>query len=79
MPGNQNRQVFTYPTRVSVTPEQDKMLREYAVRFGRVEHSLSGNAKRRRREATQVRVSGPFREGSVVAEHAISKERLPQS
>jgi IS605 OrfB family transposase len=40
MPGNQNRQVFTYQTRVSVTPEQDKMLREYAVRFGRVERTL---------------------------------------
>ena len=40
MPGNENRQVFTYQTRVSVTPEQDKMLREYAVRFGRVERTL---------------------------------------
>ena len=40
MPGNENRQVFTYQTRVSVTPEQDKMLREYAVRFGRVERIL---------------------------------------
>ena len=40
MPGNENRRVFTYQTRVSVTPEQDQMLREYAVRFGRVERTL---------------------------------------
>ena len=40
MSGNENRRVFTYQTRVSVTPEQDKMLREYAVRFGRVERTL---------------------------------------
>jgi len=41
VPGNENKQVFTYQTRVSLTPEQDKMLREYAVRFGRVERTLS--------------------------------------
>jgi hypothetical protein len=40
MPGNEHRPVFTYQTRVSVTPEQDKRLREYAVRFGRVERTL---------------------------------------
>ena len=40
MPGNENRQVFTYQTRVSVMPEQDKMLGEYAVLFGRVERTL---------------------------------------
>ena len=40
MPGNENRQVFTYQTRVSVTQEQDQMLREYAVLFGRVERTL---------------------------------------
>jgi len=40
VPGNENRQVFTYQTRVSVTPEQDQMLRECAVRFGRVERTL---------------------------------------
>ena len=40
VPGNENRQVFTYQTRVSVTPEQDKRLREYAVLFGRVERTL---------------------------------------
>src|SRR5215469_15299463 len=40
VPGKENRQVFTYQTRVSVTAEQDQMLREYAVRFGRVERTL---------------------------------------
>ena len=40
MPSDQKRQVFTYQTRVSVTPEQDTMLAEYAVRFGRVERTL---------------------------------------
>jgi IS605 OrfB family transposase len=40
VPGNKNRQVFTYQTRVSVTPEEDKKLREYAVLFGRVERTL---------------------------------------
>ena len=28
VPGNENRPVFTYQTRVSVTAEQDQMLRE---------------------------------------------------
>src|SRR6516164_770782 len=42
MPGNKNRQVFTYQTRVSVTPQQDKKLREYAVLSGRVERTLFG-------------------------------------
>ena len=40
VPGNEHRRVFTYQTRVSVTAEQDKLLREYAVRFGRVERTL---------------------------------------
>ena len=40
MPSDEKRQVFTYQTRVSVTPEQDTMLGEYAVRFGRVERTL---------------------------------------
>jgi hypothetical protein len=40
MPSHQKRHVFTYQTRVLVTSEQDKMLREYAVRFGRVERTL---------------------------------------
>ena len=40
LPANQKRHVFTYQTRVLVTPEQDQMLREYAVRFGRVERTL---------------------------------------
>ena len=31
---------MTYQTRVSVTPEQDQMLLEYAVLFGRVERTL---------------------------------------
>ena len=46
MPGNENRQVFTYQTRVSVTPEQDNMLREYALRFGRVERTLFGEMQK---------------------------------
>jgi hypothetical protein len=46
LPSKQKRHVFTYQTRVYVTSEQDKMLREFAVRFGRVEHSLWGSAKR---------------------------------
>jgi IS605 OrfB family transposase len=40
LPSNEKRHVFTYQTRVFVTTEQDKMLREYAVRFGRVERTL---------------------------------------
>src|SRR5215471_7279808 len=40
VPGNENRQVFTYQTRVSVIAEQDKKLREYAMLFGRIERTL---------------------------------------
>src|ERR1700758_2891581 len=43
-PANQKRHVFTYQTRVCVTPEQDKMLREYAVR--RVERTLYGDLQK---------------------------------
>src|ERR1700751_4378749 len=43
---NQKRHVFTYQTRVCVTPEQDKMLREYGVRFGRVERTLYGDLQK---------------------------------
>src|SRR5246127_5247505 len=43
---NQKRHVFTYQTRVLVTPEQDKMLREYGVRFGRVERTLYGDLQK---------------------------------
>src|SRR6201990_2562184 len=46
MPANQKRHVFTYQTRVLVTPEQDKMLREYGVRFGRVERTLYGDLQK---------------------------------
>src|ERR1700757_4425417 len=46
MPAKQKRHVFTYQTRVFVTPEQDKMLREYAVRFGRVERTLYGDLQK---------------------------------
>src|ERR1700758_4252632 len=46
MPAKQKRHVFTYQTRVCVTPEQDKMLREYGVRFGRVEHTLYGDLQK---------------------------------
>jgi len=46
MPANQKRHVFTYQTRVCVTPEQDKMLREYGVRFGRVERTLYGDLQK---------------------------------
>src|ERR1700747_2229999 len=45
-PAKQKRHVFTYQTRVCVTPEQDKMLREYAVRFGRVERTLYGDLQK---------------------------------
>src|SRR6201984_2169449 len=45
-PANQKRHVFTYQTRVCVTPEQDKRLREYAVRFGRVERTLYGDLQK---------------------------------
>src|SRR5690349_14331749 len=40
MPVNEKRQVFTYQTRVRVTPEQEQILGEYAERFGRVERTL---------------------------------------
>jgi IS605 OrfB family transposase len=40
MAANEKRHVFTYQTRVSVSPEQDQMLGEYAARFGRVERTL---------------------------------------
>src|ERR1700746_38784 len=46
MPANQKRHVFTYQTRVCVTPEQDKMLRGYGVRFGRVERTLYGDLQK---------------------------------
>src|ERR1700752_3736916 len=46
MPANQKRHVFTYQTRVGVTPEQDKMLREYGVRVGRVERTLYGDLQK---------------------------------
>jgi hypothetical protein len=46
VPGNENRQVFTYQTRVPVTPEQDQKLREYAVLFGRVERTLYGEMQK---------------------------------
>jgi IS605 OrfB family transposase len=46
IPSKQKRHVFTYQTRVFVTPEQDKMLREYAVRFGRVERTLYGDLQK---------------------------------
>src|ERR1700746_588345 len=46
MPAKQKRHVFTYQTRVCVTPEQDKMLREYGVRFGRVERTLYGDLQK---------------------------------
>src|ERR1700745_4193415 len=46
MPANQKRHVFTYQSRVCVTPEQDKMLREYGVRFGRVERTLYGDLQK---------------------------------
>ena len=45
-PAKQKRHVFTYQTRVCVTPEQDKMLREYGVRFGRVERTLYGDLQK---------------------------------
>jgi hypothetical protein len=40
MPANDQRPVFTYETRVTLTAEQDQMLSEYAVRFGQVERTL---------------------------------------
>ena len=46
LPSKQKRHVFTYQTRVFVTPEQDKMLREFAVRFGRVERTLYGDLQK---------------------------------
>ena len=46
VPGNENRQIFTCQTRVSVTPEQDKMLGEHAVPFGRVERTLYGEMQK---------------------------------
>src|SRR6201997_1162302 len=46
MRAKQKRHVFTYQTRVCVTPEQDKMLREYGVRFGRVERTLYGDLQK---------------------------------
>src|SRR5215472_18488585 len=40
MSSRQDRPIFTYQTRVSVTPEQDQLLREYARRFGHIERTL---------------------------------------
>jgi Activator of Hsp90 ATPase homolog 1-like protein len=40
MSSEHNQPVFTYHTRVSVTPEQDQMLRGYTSLFGRVERTL---------------------------------------
>src|SRR5215469_1686638 len=40
MPSQQDTPVFTYHTRVSLTPEQDQILREYAILFGHVERTL---------------------------------------
>lgn len=40
MASKQKHPVFTYHTRVQVTPEQDHLLRDYASLFGRVERSL---------------------------------------
>src|SRR5215469_11439508 len=40
MPSRQDRPIFTYQTRVSVTPQQDQLLREYARRFGHIEQTL---------------------------------------
>ena len=54
MPANPEGAVFTYQTRVVVTPKQDQMLREYASLFGHVERTLfaeiqkGGDAKQRK-------------------------------
>ena len=40
MASHQDRPIFTYQTRISVTPEQDQLLREYARRFGHIERTL---------------------------------------
>ena len=46
MPANQDAPVFTYQTRVSVTPEQDQLLRNYARLFGQVERTLFADIER---------------------------------
>src|SRR5215469_1659650 len=40
MSSHQDKPIFTYQTRVSVTPQQDQLLREYARRFGHIERTL---------------------------------------
>jgi hypothetical protein len=40
MPSQQDTPVFTYHTRIPVTPEQDQILRAYAILFGHVERTL---------------------------------------
>jgi hypothetical protein len=46
MAENQDKPVFTYQTRVSVTPEQDQWLRQYARRFGHIERTLFRDMQR---------------------------------
>ena len=40
MPSSNSRHVFSYQTRVGVTPDKDKAFAEYAALFGRVERTL---------------------------------------
>jgi len=48
MPSKQDTTGFTYHTRVSVTPEQDQILREYAILFGHVERTLFADLEKGR-------------------------------
>jgi hypothetical protein len=46
MAEHQDKPVVTYQTRVSVTPEQNQWLRQYARRFGRIERTLFADIER---------------------------------
>ena len=51
MPANDQRPVFTYQTRVTLTAEQDQMLSECAVLFGQVERTLFVDLQKGERSA----------------------------
>lgn len=54
MSSRPDRPIFTYQTRVWVTPEQDQLLREYARRFGHIERTLFADLQKGK-EANQLK------------------------
>ncbi len=46
MPSSNSRHVFSYQTRVGVTPDEDKALAAYAALFGRVERTLYADLRK---------------------------------